>query len=291
MKKKLSIILFLLSASVILLSCSALKNPARMKKFVYFKTTRGEFVVGLYEGTPNHRNNFIKNCKDSLYDSTLVYSAKPWTLLKIGLKDGEKEEVVLSKNYIAKTIAPEINSKLYPKNGALGMLQYEKGSGQKSDTKLFFIVEGFKYDEDMSDKLLMFKRAEQTKKYLEDSILTKSEYQYLKDSLNKLKQTNIELYQVLFADLMDSARHIMKRKRVPEFTIPADKMAEYQKYGGSPENEGKYTIFGEIVWNRSIVEKIATKDLTIGYRPRKDVWFLQTSVMNKSQYKKFLKSK
>lgn len=289
MKKTIIIIII----SLLFCSCTSL-NPARMKKYVHFETNKGEFVIGLYEGTPKHKKNFIKQCNSNVYDSCIVYYAKPNTVLKIGLTTSRQEELFLKQNYSnGKTIPAEINKKLINKRAAIGMLHWDNSLNKdiQSDEKLFYIVEGQKYSEQLIQKYEMFQNGNYIKEYIYNDFLERPENQKIKDSLFFLeKHRRMVDYSKFYTKIADSVV-ATEAKKINSFSFSEKESKIYSEVGGDPELNGKYTVFGEIVWNQDIVNKIATKALEQNFKPRNNIYFFNSKVMNKQQFKKFLKKK
>lgn len=275
-------------------SCSSVKNPARMKKYVYFETSKGDFVIGLYEGTPKHKNNFIKNCNTGIYDSCLMYSIKPWSLFRVGIRAGEKEENVLKGDFNNhKIIPPEINSKLINKTGAVGMLRVEDESNvnKDSDSRLFYLVEGMQLNAHLLSSLEAVNNSKLFAKYI-DKYLELPGNEVLKDSMKILsKKKYSDTYKNFHLSLRDSVRPMMKEEKVELFSLNKNQTETYQGIGGSPNDDNKYTVFGEIVWNQQIMKVFSIKNFDINFKPTIDIYFFHCKVMNKRQFKEFLKEK
>lgn len=141
--------LFLL---VFFVSCDQKKqtdiNPANVKaellaygkenpeNDVLIETSFGNMRVRLYEETPLHRANFIKNIKEGVYDDGLFYRIKYQFMIQAGIYPKEL-------NY---NVPAEFNSKFIHKKGALSMARSDENNPQlESSSTEFFIVHGSTY--------------------------------------------------------------------------------------------------------------------------------------------------
>ncbi len=55
----------------------------------------------------------------------------------------------------------------------------------------------------------------------------------------------------------------------------------YRMKGGTPKLDGRYTVFGEVVWGMDVVDKIATVDRDKNDRPVKDIRIRRVSIYRK----------
>lgn len=147
---KPSPLFFLLLA--VLFSCDSKKaiqiDPAKVReqltrygesnpeKEVLIETSYGNMRIRLYDETPLHRANFIKNIKDGVYDDASFYRIVYQFMIQAGIYPKEL-------NY---TIPAEFNKKFIHKKGALSMARSDENNpGLESSSTEFFIVHGSKY--------------------------------------------------------------------------------------------------------------------------------------------------
>ncbi|HEX8040256.1 MAG TPA: peptidylprolyl isomerase, partial [Chryseosolibacter sp.] len=108
-------------------------NP---EKEVLIETSYGNMRIRLYDETPLHRANFIKNIKEGVYDDASFYRIVYQFMIQAGIYPKEL-------NY---TIPAEFNKKLIHKKGALSMARSDENNpGLESSSTEFFIVHGSKY--------------------------------------------------------------------------------------------------------------------------------------------------
>ncbi len=283
-------ILFYFSCLIFCISCSSIKNPAKIKKYVLFHSSEGDFVVGLYEGTPQHKENFIMNCNEGLYDSCLLYSVKPTAIKKLGIKEGETEKEVLNSNKeISNYVPNEFNPKLINKTGAIAMLN--SPNTNDSDFRLFYIVEGSKLNKRLSKGYVNRKNLPIVKKYIDDFVSVPGR-EHLKDSLNNLlarRMQDTANFSKLWGALRDSVTPLIEKDGIKLLSISPENTKIYEEIGGYPELDNKTTVFGEIVWNKDIFNSLNKLNINIDYLINEKVYLYNNQIMNKCQYKKFVK--
>jgi len=281
-----------LIAVSIISSCSLLNNPAKIKTYVEVKTTEGSFILGLYEGTPLHKDNFIKNSNENVYDSTLIYSTIPNSIHKFGLKPGKKEEHLLNRTKDGSKINQEINPQLMNKTGAVGMLRAnnDKNPEMQSDNYLFYLVEGIKTDE----KLLKTLEAKRNAPIIADYItvfLSEPGHQHYDDSLRLYKSTgNKDNYRELYIQLTDSIKPRLKEDGIELFSLSKKQISTYTEFGGVPIYDGQYTIFGEIVAGIDILENLSSIKTGLYNKPVNDIYILSTRIIPKKEFKQVKKT-
>ena len=103
---------------------------------VVIETSFGNMRIRLYEETPLHRANFIKNIKEGVYEEGLFYRIKYQFMIQAGIYPKEL-------NY---NVPAEFNSKFIHKKGALSMARSDENNPQlESSSTEFFIVHGSTY--------------------------------------------------------------------------------------------------------------------------------------------------
>lgn len=103
---------------------------------VLIETSFGHMRIRLYEETPLHRANFIKNIKEGVYEDGLFYRIKYQFMIQAGIYPKEL-------NY---NVPAEFNSKFIHKKGALSMARSDENNPQlESSSTEFFIVHGSTY--------------------------------------------------------------------------------------------------------------------------------------------------
>lgn len=103
---------------------------------VIIETSYGNIRVRLYEETPLHRANFIKNIKDEIYEGAEFYRIYYQFMIQAGIYPKE----------LKYTIPAEFNRKYIHKKGALSMARSDEDNPDlESSSTEFFIVHGSTY--------------------------------------------------------------------------------------------------------------------------------------------------
>jgi len=103
---------------------------------VIIETSFGNMRVRLYQDTPLHRANFIKNIKEGIYEDAEFYRIYYQFMIQAGIYPKEL-------NY---TIPAEFNKRYIHKKGALAMARSDENNpGLESSSTEFFIVHGSVY--------------------------------------------------------------------------------------------------------------------------------------------------
>jgi len=264
-----------------------LNSPLKINDYALLHTNKGDFIIGLYEGTPLHKEKFLENICSGVYDSCLVYSIIPNGLMKVGLQKNEIEEDVLNANFQKKAIKPELNEKLINKTGAVGMLRLpnEQNSDCFSDTKLFYLVQGIKLDEKTLNTLEAKRNAPIIADYL-TIYLNKPENRIFKDSLDyyKIEGKNKD-WSRLYADLTEKIIPEIEKDGKKLYKINKYQTEIYQSVGGAPVYDGQYTVFGEIVEGMEILQKFSEIKTGLMNKPKENIYILSTKKLTKKEYK------
>ncbi|HOZ30084.1 MAG TPA: peptidylprolyl isomerase [Bacteroidales bacterium] len=250
-------------------------------------TDQGDFIVGLYEGTPLYRDNFLANVNSGVYDSCLVYSVIPNGIMKAGLPDKTEEDDFMNDNFTKNALTPESNPKIINKTGAVGMLRLpnEQNPDRLSDTKLFYLVQGISLDEKTLKTLEAKRNAPLIADYL-TIYLNKPENLIFKDSLDFYKAIGMtKEWSSLYSKLTD--------KIIPEIEKDGKKLFRLNKYqyniyttnGGAPVYDGQYCVFGEIVDGIEILQKLSETNVGLFNKPKKNIYILSTKKLTYKEYK------
>ena len=274
----------------LLQSCSTLRNPLKIKNYVEVETSEGNFVLGLYEGTPKHRDNFMGKCSSHFYDETLMYKAVRNSDYSFGMRKGYDENSVLQTDYINEAILPsEFNEKIIAKRGTVAMKRLEgaQNPDKKSDASLFFLIDGGKNLDIHEIKASVAIKNRDTYKLYIDEFLTHPENKTYKDSLDALRNMKtMKQYNEVYARIMKMVKPQIEKDGVELFSISEKNIDKYLETGGVPMFEGFYTIFGEIVVGRDILEKFSKTETNLERQPKKDVSIISTAVLKKKDFKK-----
>lgn len=126
---------------LLLLACIVALAQNHKAKIV---TNYGTIVVMLYDGTPQHRDNFIKLANDHYYDSLLFHRVIKGFVAQAGdpMSKYANDTVLLGDSDLHYTVNAEIfPDKYYHKRGALGMARDDNPTKASSACQ-FYIVQG-----------------------------------------------------------------------------------------------------------------------------------------------------
>lgn len=146
MKKILSLsIALLLFCNITLAEKKEKKNKKVKSTYVEMQTTMGTMVLKLYNEAPLHRDNFIKNVKNKVYDSLLFHRVINSFMIQGGdptSKNAKATDMLGSGDITGVPRVPaEFNPALYHKKGALAAAR--DGNAEKASSNCqFYIVQG-----------------------------------------------------------------------------------------------------------------------------------------------------
>ncbi len=144
MKFRISLLAFLLLSSFSLFA---------QKTKVKIETVYGPIVVMLYDGTPLHRDNFLKLTKEKFYDSLLWHRVIPGFVIQGGDPQSKAAPAgaPLGEGEYGARIPAEIKPEYFHKRGALGMARDQNPEKASSGCQ-FYIVVGKPFDDAALDK-------------------------------------------------------------------------------------------------------------------------------------------
>ena len=120
-------------------------------QYVKIETPQGWCIVKLYNETPIHRDNFIKLVKSGYFNKSTFNR-----ILKNFVIQGGDPDSLYEKTHVLnpqqKWLAPEFDTRLYHKRGAVAMGR-DDNSDQSSFTTQFYIVDGKKRTNGQLDTL------------------------------------------------------------------------------------------------------------------------------------------
>ena len=119
---------------------------------VTFQTNKGTIVVELYNETPQHRDNFLKNVKDKFYNGVLFHRVIKDFMIQAGDPDSKKatKGQLLGDGAETKQVPIEVRMpKYFHKRGALAAAREGDRSNplRNSSQYQFYIVWGKTYDD------------------------------------------------------------------------------------------------------------------------------------------------
>jgi len=140
MKHYLSLLVFICMSTIVL---SQDKNYK-----VKVTTMFGDMIIKLYDDTPIHRDNFVKNVKSGMYDGTMFHRIMPAFMAQGGnpssVGAGPNESLSVDNCGV---IPAEIRSNHFHKKGAVAAARLADANNpnRESSACQFYITQGYKW--------------------------------------------------------------------------------------------------------------------------------------------------
>lgn len=262
----------ILSIALILISCNA---PGENENtIIEIKTTAGDIQIKLYDGTPLHRDNFIKLVNMGFYEGVSFHRVIKDFMIQAGdpaTRTGLSE--VQLDTLTQYTIPAEFRREYFHKKGALAAAREgnDVNPEMRSSGTQFYIVQGKKY----SDTEL---------KATEERINS-----YLKQALfSKLIKETADSARIAGTPLQDSEVQALASMKMFEYLTTAgdfgfseEQLNIYMNSGGVPRLDGTYTVFGEVIEGIETVDKIAYVQTNQSDKPINDIKILRMKIIRK----------
>jgi peptidylprolyl isomerase len=262
----------LLPAILLTISCNTPDDNNNTT--VSINTTLGDIKIKLYDGTPLHRDNFIKLIKDNFYSGISFHRVIKDFMIQAGepeTKSGSSAHFPDSiKTY---TIQAEFSKEYFHKKGALAAARQgsEINPEMRSSGTQFYIVQGVKFTDD--DLNVAEQRINNTMK---------------QDLFNKIIHETTDSVQLSGKPLSEaeiqeiaSVKMFQYLSNNKDYKIPEEQRSIYKNIGGTPRLDGTYTVFGEVIEGLDIVDKIASVNTDINDKPLQDVKIIKMKILKK----------
>ncbi len=138
-----------ITKKVVVKPVAAIKEPGTRIKLT---TDSGIIVLRLYNGTPKHRDNFIKLASEKFFDSLLFHRVINGFMIQGGDPQSKNAApgAMLGNGDVGYTIPAEFDTTYFHKKGALAAARTENPEKASSGCQ-FYIVQGKKYsDQELS---------------------------------------------------------------------------------------------------------------------------------------------
>jgi cyclophilin family peptidyl-prolyl cis-trans isomerase len=266
---KKSIFLFSL---IVFISCSA--PGGNENTLVSIKTSIGEIKIRLYDGTPAHRDNFIKLINSGFYDDISFHRVIKDFMVQTG--DPQTKTVISSSlpdSLNTYTIPAEFKAQYFHKKGALAAARQSNDVNpeMRSSGTQFYIVQGIRYSDDELNQAEL--RINSSMKQGRFTQLIKE----ISDSIRLAAKT------VTDAEIQEAASIKMFQylSTYKDFKIPEEQRNVYKTIGGVPRLDGTYTVFGEVTEGLDIVDKIAEIQTDSNDKPVQDIKIIKMKIIKK----------
>ena len=241
-------------------ACSDSKRDAIGKTEVCIETSEGDIIVRLYDDTPLHRDNFIRNVEAGVYDNIPFHRIVPEMVIQAGgnTKATIPAEIHYPRHFHkqgALAAAREPDS-INPER-ASNALQWYIVTGKKQTSTELAELQALLYDAKVAAR---FDRLQ--KEHAEE--------------LQQLKNTDHDAHQQLLNRLQVEAEEAIAANPPQPFT--ATQKQVYSRMGGAPHLDGEYTVFGEVVEGMPIASRIGRTPVDAKEHPRRDVRIRRVSL-------------
>lgn len=257
MAKNISILYFI----AILFIITSCKDETK-ETIIEIDTDMGKIELSLYNETPIHKENFIKNIEEGLYDGVIFHRVINQFMIQGG-------DPATRKNFEGgsfdskKTIPAEFNSELYHKKGALAAARMGDAVNpdKESSAYQFYIVQGQVFTE---------KELSTMSKSMNDNQRKSVADQIIMERADELLEQGIEPdFSEIYLNLKDSIDNVIKN--LDNFEFSEEQIETYTTMGGTPHLDGYYTVFGEVTKGIDVVEKIAAVKTNNSDKPLKNI--------------------
>lgn len=236
----------------------------------------GDFVLALYDETPQHRDNFVKLAEEGYYNGVLFHRVINNFMVQAGDPTSKTADstAVLGEGDPGYTLPAEfVFPKYFHKRGALAAARTadQVNPERRSSGSQFYVVTGRVYSSAMLDD--MKKRIGDQRK---QQIFTSLAMEHM-DSIKAMQaRSDMAGLQALQQEFI--AKTEAQYAAAPyEFT--QEQIEAYTTVGGTPHLDGQYTVYGEVIQGYDVIDKIQNVATGANDRPLADVKILSMRVI------------
>lgn len=244
-------------------------------------TDRGNIRLRLYDDTPLHKANFLKNVRAGKYKNVLFHRVIKDFMVQTGEPStvNAKPGVLVGGDTGKETLPAEIRPNHDHKRGALAAArQPDQTNPQKRSSQYqFYLVDGREYTLNMLHS--MENTHNRPKRYkVADSLLV-----VMKDSLAKkqldslMKVKDYRNADKILGQLQAQTDSIIGKANLLKFND--QQILDYTTIGGMPSLDGKYTVFGEVIEGLEIIDKISEEETDLNNRPKTDIHLIDARII------------
>jgi peptidylprolyl isomerase len=241
---------------------------------VSLKTSLGEITIKLYDGTPLHRDNFIKLVNTGFYDGISFHRIIKDFMVQSGDPSTKSGNITnLSDSIKTFTIPAEFNSQYFHKKGALAAARQgnDVNPEMRSSGTQFYIVQGVKLNDD---------ELNQSEQRINSNIKQSRFTSFIKEVSDSLRSigkslTDGEIQQIA------SVKMFQYLTTFKDYKISDEQRIVYKTVGGTPRLDGTYTVFGEVTKGLDIIDKIAEVQTDNNDKPINDIKIIKMKIIKK----------
>lgn len=233
---------------------------------VLIETSEGDIVVRLYDDTPLHRDNFIRNVQAHAYDNRPFHRIVPDMVIQAGAAESDTSEV--QPTIPAEILCPPH----FHRQGALAAAREPDSINpdRRSSALQWYIVTGKTYTSAELSELQVLMYEARTNTLYEHLC---SEYAF---ELSRLKEKDHEAYQEMLNKLQVEAEETMVKN--PPQRYSHIQRETYARIGGAPHLDGEYTVFGEVIEGMPVALRIGRTPVDANEHPRQNVYIKRVTI-------------
>ncbi len=251
---------------------------------VLLQTTEGDIRIRLFNDTPLHRDNFIKNVKEGLYDGVTFHRIIRSFMIQTGdpnTRPGHEAELAAAEADTTKTLGETIPAEfVYPKyfhkRGMVAAAREGDDINPKkaSDPHQFYIVTGkFQNETAMSEYETARKQALVDERYHKKMLAHSDELEAMRKARDRDGVSD------MLEKLLDESKMEVDELPATAYEFNPEQMRAYRMYGGAPWLDGSYTVFGEVVEGMKIVLQIEKVKTGAADKPLRDIRIIKASIV------------
>ena len=253
MKKRIFVAV-LWASCLVCMGCTG--RDGGTETLVVLETTAGEIRVMLYDDTPRHRDNFVRNVKEGMYDGVMFHRVIRNFMVQTGDPATRPEGYEVKTDEKGDTVVERIEAEVvWPKHfnrrGVLAAARDgdDENPERMSDRFQFYIVTGKVCSDDDLDSY------EKAREQRDAEILYGKKQMEQKERLDALRAVrDRDGLSNLLEKLQDEAKWEVSEN--PPITYPQEVRKTYKVHGGAPWLDKEYTVFGEVQEGMKVVEAI-----------------------------------
>ena len=264
--------ILLFAVPLLLLSCTSHSRDENI--LISIKTTFGEIKIKLYNGTPLHRDNFIKLVNTGFYENISFHRVIKDFMIQAGdpaTKTGYAKS--FPDSIISTTIPAEFTPRYFHKKGALAAAREgnEQNPQMRSSGTQFYLVQGIKFnDEELNQAELR----------INSNIKQALFNRLIKETSDSIRQTGKMITDGEIQEIA-SVKMFEYLTASPEYKISEEQRIIYKNIGGVPRLDGTYTVFGEVIEGLDVVDRIAFVPTDSNDKPVSEIKILKMKIINK----------
>ena len=266
---KKTIFCMLTAFSLTAISCAS----GEQETIVALETTAGTIRLKLYDDTPGHRDNFLQNVKQGLYDGVTFHRIIRNFMIQTGDPFTRPGEVVDTTKKDPTIPAEIVYPRHYHKRGSIGAAREgdDENPRKESNKFQFYIVTGKHYSDAGLSELEGIAYQNKVEKIYNDN--TKN-YTARLDAMRRQRDRD-GVSDLLDSILTEAQAEVAANPPAP-FTSEQKRI--YKSRGGSPWLDGEYTVFGEVIEGMKIVEDIERVKTGSGDKPLREIRIIKATI-------------